>query len=273
MQQLTEMAKPFPKNFLGKDDRGNEAVDHTVVTQRLLQILGPYDLEVVEVLRTDVAGKKTQSNKEYAGGHFVTGVVLRLTVTIDGKRVSIDEVGGCENAAMKDGDGERMKHAMSDAIKRCAMRLGLGLHMWAQEHYFLYDKLQETSAEAHPPQPSKPQTGVEVSAATVGGSTASSPVEPKAGNTKPSSGAASPHDSGKEGSSPASGPSSLSLIEEALADKRLKQHSLTIKAMKVAAAHDAIPAEGLTSATIPSLPTAVLDEIAAELHLRQGELV
>jgi len=38
---------------------------------------------------------------------------------------------------MKDGDGERLKHATSDALKRCAMRVGLGLSIWAQQSYFL----------------------------------------------------------------------------------------------------------------------------------------
>lgn len=149
--QLTELAKPFPKQYLGKDDRGNDAVDHTVVTQRLLQILGPYSQEVREVLRSQVDPMKTRSGKEYPGGHFVTGVVIRLHLNIDGREVYIDETGGCENAAMKDGDGERLKHAISDAIKRCAMRLSLGLHMWAQEHYFLYTVLSRESEEVPPP--------------------------------------------------------------------------------------------------------------------------
>lgn len=142
MNQMAELAKPFPKKFMGKDDRGNDAVDHTVVTQRLLQVVGPYDLEVKEVLRSQVQGMTTRGGKEHPGGLFVTGVIVRLTVEIDGRKVSVEETGGCENAAMKDGDGERMKHAISDAIKRCAMRLGLGLHMWAQENFFLYEVLQ-----------------------------------------------------------------------------------------------------------------------------------
>lgn len=128
------------------------------------------------------------------------------------------------------------------------------------------EEMTKSSAEARPPQPSKPQASAEVSAEPVGGSSESassvSTEEPQAH--------ASPREPGTEGST---GPSSLELIEEALADKRLKPNTLTIKAMKVAAAHDAIPPEGITSATIPNLPTAVLDEIASELHLRQGELV
>jgi hypothetical protein len=30
-----------------------------------------------------------------------------------------------------------LKNAASDAIKRCAMRLGVGLSLWSQENYYL----------------------------------------------------------------------------------------------------------------------------------------
>ena len=30
-----------------------------------------------------------------------------------------------------------MKNAVSDAVKRCAMRIGLGLELWCQETYVL----------------------------------------------------------------------------------------------------------------------------------------
>lgn len=146
---MKELAKPFPKQFLGKDDRGNDAVDHTVVTQRLLEIFGDYGMKVVEVLRSEVAGMTTRSGKEHPGGTFVTGVIIRLTLP---GMLPVEEVGGVENAAMKDGDGERLKHAISDAIKRASMRKSLGLHMWAQDHYYLDKSLakrdQVSSVEA-----------------------------------------------------------------------------------------------------------------------------
>jgi hypothetical protein len=48
-----------------------------------------------------------------------------------------------------------MKDAMSDAFKRCAMRCGLGLHLWSQGDYYLYDRLTEaeggTDVPAVPP--------------------------------------------------------------------------------------------------------------------------
>ena len=33
--------------------------------------------------------------------------------------------------------GEKLKKMESDAFKRCASKLGVGLHLWAQEQYFL----------------------------------------------------------------------------------------------------------------------------------------
>ena len=38
-------------------------------------------------------------------------------------------------------DGSNAKHAESDAFKRCAMKLGLGLHLWAGEEYYLDKQL------------------------------------------------------------------------------------------------------------------------------------
>ena len=39
-------------------------------------------------------------------------------------------------------NGARLKNAVSDAHKRCAMRVGLGLHLYAQDDYFLLDQLE-----------------------------------------------------------------------------------------------------------------------------------
>lgn len=274
MTQLTEMAKPFPKDFLGKDDRGNDAVDHTVVTQRILQILGPYDLEVKEVLRSDVPAMTVNRNKPnervLAGGHYVTGAVVRLTVTIDGKQVSIDEVGGCENAAMKDGDGERMKHAISDAIKRCAMRLGLGLHMWAQDHYFLHDVLTRDSS------PKAKSSKEEPKAAPVKGSKSettaatSSPSTPEEVEAVASGEVKQTHE--ESGAAEASSGDIYGVIANAMADRNLHMKVL-IGAGKVALEKNATPPEGIHKDNILELPEEVLEVVATNLKLRQGELV
>lgn len=143
MSQLRELATPIPQKFIGKSDKGMDAADHTVINQLLLRNLGPFSFSVVHVLRSEVPDFKTKGGKTYPGGLFVTGAVCRLTAVVDGREVSIEEAGGCENAALKDGDGERLKHATTDALKRCAMRLGLGLHIWAQQMYFLDKQLDK----------------------------------------------------------------------------------------------------------------------------------
>lgn len=161
--QLRKLAERIPDRFVGQNDKGMDAADHTVVTQLLLLHCGPFSFEVTEVLRSDVPDKVTKNNT-WPGGHFVTGVVGRLTVEIDGRTVSVEEAGGCENAQMKDGDGERLKHATSDALKRCAMRLSLGLHIWAQDSYFLdlsLDKKLGRESERGSRAPGRPSTSGE----------------------------------------------------------------------------------------------------------------
>jgi hypothetical protein len=144
--QLRNLAEPIPDRYVGKNDKGMDASDHTVITQ-LLHLYAPgWSFEITQVLRSDVPEKVTQKHT-YPGGLFITGCIGRLTVDVDGHRVVIDEAGGVELAGMKDGDGERLKHAASDALKRCAMRLGLGLSIWAQTNYFLPAALDKHAQE------------------------------------------------------------------------------------------------------------------------------
>lgn len=143
-EQLKRLARRIPPRYVGSNGRNMDASDHTVITQLLLLYVGPYSFERVETLRTEIKGGK------HGGVLGVTGVVCRLTCEVDGRSVSVEEAGGVENAGNQDGDGERLKHAMSDALKRCAMRLGLGLHIWAQDHYFL-DKSLAGSEEQKAP--------------------------------------------------------------------------------------------------------------------------
>ena len=145
--QLERLAKRIPDKFITQNEKGMDATDHTVITQLLHLYVPGWSFEIAEVLRSEVPPKKTQKG-EWPGGLFVSGVIGRLTVDLDGKRVVIEEAGGVENAQMKDGDGERLKHAASDALKRCAMRLGLGLHVWAQGSYFLDQSLVKRDGEA-----------------------------------------------------------------------------------------------------------------------------
>ena len=84
---------------------------------------------------------------------IITGCVLSLTVEIDGNLVTVEEVGDVENPFNWKTDGARLKDAVSDAIKRCAMAIGVGLHLWAQfegkSEYFLDKQLGKGLQQAN----------------------------------------------------------------------------------------------------------------------------
>ena len=138
-QSLQDRLKPFPSRLIHTNPSGGGSyVKHSVVVQRLLDLFDAYDFELVEVLRGDVAAippNPQGSSKRAKEGapeliHVVVGVVCRLSVEVDGRPTRIEEV------------GDRLKDAMSDAIKRCAARLGVGLHLWAQDEAYLHSKLK-----------------------------------------------------------------------------------------------------------------------------------
>jgi hypothetical protein len=92
-----------------------------VIVQRLLEVTGPFTFRVDELIR-DADGT-------------VSGCLASLEVTVDGTPVVIREVGDVEHPTSN--AGQNAKSAASDALKRCAARLGLGLHLWAGENYYL----------------------------------------------------------------------------------------------------------------------------------------
>jgi hypothetical protein len=149
-EQLRALVRPFPSRYIKANPSGGGTyVAHEVVTQRLLHAVGPFSTTVDQVIRGDVDGIEPNpdgKSMRAKAGHapltnVVVGVLLRLTVTIDGREVTVTEVGDCEQPHNWPTDGARMKDAMSDAIKRCAMRLGCGIHLWAQDLFYLHDAL------------------------------------------------------------------------------------------------------------------------------------
>ena len=52
-----------------------------------------------------------------------------MTVEIDGQLVTVEEAGDVEQPFNWHTDGARLKDAISDAVKRCAMAFGVGLHL------------------------------------------------------------------------------------------------------------------------------------------------
>jgi hypothetical protein len=146
-RQLIELSTPFPANLVRPAPQGKygEYVPHPTVTERLLSIVGPFDFEVTEVIRgfaEEVKGKeKTYAFREDA----IVGCLATMTAVIDGRHTTVTEVGSEDRPAMHN-DAENLKNAASDALKRCAMRMGLGLHLWSGADYFLLKQLEKDEA-------------------------------------------------------------------------------------------------------------------------------
>lgn len=136
MSQLYELSRRFPRHLIKQPPKGKygEYVEHSTYTERLLSIVGPFSTEVKQVFYND----KGQ----------IDGIVLALTVTVDGRTVTVEEAGDCEQPDNWKTQGARLKDAVSDGMKRCCARLGLGLHLWSQDLYFLESQLAKAEAGA-----------------------------------------------------------------------------------------------------------------------------
>jgi hypothetical protein len=159
MSQLLDLSRPFPQRVIKKNPSGGGSyVGHHLYAQRLLMHLGAYSFERVEVMRGDVAAVAPnpdgKSNRAREGvpalSDVVVGVICRLTVVVDGAEMVIEDVGDCEDPHNWPHDGARLKDAMSDALKRCCARIGLGTHLYAKEpeDYVLARVLKEREDEA-----------------------------------------------------------------------------------------------------------------------------
>lgn len=152
MSQLADLARPYASHLVKEPAPGKYGnyVSTHVVKQKLLAVLGPYSSEIVQTIRD---------------GDVITGCVLRLTCVVDGREVSVTGAGDVENPDTKKTNGARLKDAESDALKRAATHLGVGLHLYAKEptDFFLHEVLTKREAEpVSPPQAaSLPATGTD----------------------------------------------------------------------------------------------------------------
>jgi len=130
---LRDLVKRIPESYVKTKPGGFQAdyVSHADIQQILLAKLGPCQQEVKELI--------------YNGEGQLQGCILRMTYEIDGKTVVIEEAGDVERPGGN--NGSNAKNAVSDAVKRCAMRVGVGLHLWSQENYVLDKLAQSDSAE------------------------------------------------------------------------------------------------------------------------------
>ncbi|HEY7531670.1 MAG TPA: hypothetical protein VH681_02670 [Nitrospiraceae bacterium] len=151
MKQLKLLTDRIASRFIRPAPQGKHGdyVPHFVINQKALAIVGPHSFEVVELIRGRIdawVDKKTGEVKREARPDGVVGVVAKLTAVIDGRTVSIAEVGTEDNPQLES-DAENAKKAASDAYKRCWMRLGLGLHLWSGSDYELPEMLAHYEKE------------------------------------------------------------------------------------------------------------------------------
>lgn len=171
LRDVTKLVWPFPEKVIQKNPSGGGSyVAHPLVEQRLIDVLGhPPTTELVHFMHGMVAAKAADPNgssaRARAGSpqldNAVVGVVLRMTCVIDGHEVTVEEVGDCEDPHNWKTDGQRAKDAFSDAYKRCAMRLGVGLHLWTKEpqkNYYIAQKFAKADDEAGAQVPEVPDS-------------------------------------------------------------------------------------------------------------------
>ena len=124
--QLIRLARKFPEKLVSQIKKGTHTedyVNHSVDAQRILQVCGQFnwDTEVIYSENVPCAVKGT------------------ITVSIDGTPVKVTGIGTDQNNNKDIGD--QIKEMESDALKRAASRIGVGLHLWAQQQYFLFPQL------------------------------------------------------------------------------------------------------------------------------------
>ena len=137
MIQLQDLAKRLPEKWIKEKGTGFAVnykasyCSHGDIQQLLLAKLGPTSQRVVKIIY----------NTE---GNMIQGVILEMVFHIDLEPVVIQEIGESERDTGN--NALNLKNSVSDAIKRCAMRVGLGLELWT-DNYALDKALAKRAEE------------------------------------------------------------------------------------------------------------------------------
>ena len=127
---IKKLTKNFPKDVVKQAPKGKfgKYVPHHIYTQRLVDVVGgKYNFYIKETIRDK--------------NNAVVGAVCRLE--IEGLGI-VEEIGDVDTTQINRKQGitesEILKLAVSDGIKRCCMRFGIGLELWTgdtteEEHY------------------------------------------------------------------------------------------------------------------------------------------
>lgn len=199
-----KLAKRIADRFVQQKPDSSKAdyVPHPVVRQMLLLATDDHREEVVRERvyiddREQVKRKGKTVPNDNRGLPRHVAMLVRLSVLVDGEWYGPwDEWGESSN------EGDTFKSAQSDAIKRlCAMHMGLGLHLWARDHYFIdavLDGRARGAEEATVASPARPPVDESVRHDVERDEDESVPPEPPSsgGRATPSGDAPAPPDGG-----------------------------------------------------------------------------
>ena len=141
-----KLIKDFPKSVVKPAPKGKfgDYVPHHIYTQRLVDVIpGEYNFYY-----QDIRGKDNSI------------VGAKCILQIDGLG-TVEEVGDVDMNAMNRNitESEILKLAVSDGIKRCCMRFGIGLELWTggitEEEHYASEKKTQPSAVKPPSVPVK----------------------------------------------------------------------------------------------------------------------
>ena len=141
-QALRKLSQPVPAKYIKqKPDKSRaDYVPHHIIRQFLHGIFDDHRFETVDVREYEVH-KTSRDGKDYTERHVAIDVALHVRIG--------DEWRTYRGWGESENSNAPYKSAESDAVKRiAAMHLGLGLHLWSREHYFLPKALEQDVSEA-----------------------------------------------------------------------------------------------------------------------------
>jgi hypothetical protein len=131
-----QLSKAWNKKFVKqkKQSFGDvDYVDHTQVTQKLIALIPDLEMKLGSYVYDKIEDENGNTRK------FLTGVDYTISGTIDGEFRTVTEAGMCDKPFYNEdprkisNNGQRLKECISDAVKRCAMRLGVGIELYDSE--------------------------------------------------------------------------------------------------------------------------------------------
>jgi|TARA_R100000742_G_C4276566_1_gene97732 hypothetical protein len=146
---LNSLSEPFPKEVERQLSKGGTSLTYIPVSEvitRLNRVLGVdmWSYEIVHVGRDTIDPEFVTAHVRLVATFVPTDSAPSLTVTKDG-------VGGQKIKRTRNGDivdlGDELKGAVSDALKKAAQHLGVGIYLARSEESITLDLMEEQASQ------------------------------------------------------------------------------------------------------------------------------